>query len=152
MHKREDKGGGSKEVSKMNIVVDTNIIMSALIKESTTRKLILKSEHKLLLPALVIDELREHKEEILQKSGLNEQEYDRLTSILLKYVEIVPTEEVLPYKEEAIQIIGSIDEKDALFIATALAFNATVWSDDKHFKEQNAVKAVTTRELIDSEL
>ena len=43
--------------------------------------------------------------------------------------------------------MNEIDPDDVIFIATALAFNAIVWSDDIHFKMQNRVKSLTTDEM-----
>jgi len=58
----------------------------------------------------------------------------------LKYVRIIPTDVVVDYKKQAYEIIGYIDEDDVIFIATALAFNCPIWSEDKHFQKQNIVK------------
>ncbi|HID40035.1 MAG TPA: hypothetical protein EYP36_11045, partial [Calditrichaeota bacterium] len=38
---------------------------------------------------------------------------------------------------------------DVQFIAAALATKSTIWSDDKHFKKQDEVKILTTKELIE---
>jgi len=44
--------------------------------------------------------------------------------------------------------MGHIDENDVVFIATALAFNCSIWSDDKHFQKQNRVKIFKTSEFF----
>lgn len=50
-------------------------------------------------------------------------------------MKIIPTEYVIDFRKEANDIIGHIDEKDILFVATYLAFkDSVIWSDDKHFK------------------
>ena len=54
----------------MNIVIDTNIFISALIKDGLTRKLIVESEHNLLFPEFELDEIKNHKSYIIKKSGL----------------------------------------------------------------------------------
>ena len=38
-----------------------------------------------------------------------------------------------------------IDKEDVIFIATALAYNATIWSDDTDFQKQNKIKILTTK-------
>jgi len=55
---------------------------------------------------------------------------------------------IIKFKEEANEIMGNIDSDDVLFIATALAFNCPIWSEDKHFKQQDKVKVFTTKELL----
>ena len=42
-----------------------------------------------------------------------------------------------------------IDEKDVQFIALALSIkNDGIWTNDKHFKKQNAIKILTTHDII----
>ena len=89
----------------MNIVIDTNIIISALIKDGLTRKIILNCKDMLLFPEFEFEEIEKHKEEIIQKSGLSEDEFNELLDYLLKYVHIIKTIEVLKYREEAYKII-----------------------------------------------
>ncbi len=132
----------------MNIVVDTNIFMSALIKDSVTRNLIVNSKDNLLFPEFEFDEIEKHKEEILEKSQLSANEFDDLFSSLLKYVQVVKTGEVIDYRNQAFDIIGKIDKEDAIFIATALARNAIIWSDDADFKKQDKIRILTTKEMI----
>jgi len=134
----------------MNIVVDTNIFISALIKDSTTRNSIVNSKDNLLFPEFEFNEIEEHKEEILEKSQLSENEFNSLFSNLLKYVQIVKTKEIINYKKQAFDIIGKIDEDDVIFIATALAYNASIWSDDTDFKKQDKIKILTTKEIVET--
>lgn len=134
----------------MNVVIDTNVFISALIKDSMTRSLVVNSKHNLLFPEFEFEEINNHKEEILKKSGLSEDELQKLFSYLLKYVKIVKIKEILPYKNQAFDIIGNIDRDDVIFIATALAYNASVWSDDKDFKKQNKVKILTTKDIVEN--
>lgn len=132
----------------MNIVVDTNVLISALIKDSMSRWLIVNSSHNLLLPELEIEEIESHKQEILRKSNLSEKEFRSLLFDLLKYVKIIKTEQIINYKEEAFRIIGNIDKDDTIFFATALAFNCPIWSDDLHFKQQHKIKILTISDMI----
>ena len=67
---------------------------------------------------------------------------------LLKYVRVIPSEVIAGFYDSAFDIIGHIDEKDVQFVATALAFNCPIWSDDKHFKMQDEVKVYTTDEVV----
>ncbi len=46
------------------------------------------------------------------------------------------------------KIIGKIDKDDILFVATALAFNCPIWSDDKHFQKQKNVTVFTTKDIF----
>lgn len=132
----------------MNLVIDTNIFISALIKEGVTRKIITQSRINFLFPDYEFSEIKRRKDEIIKKSGLSEKEIDILLLRLLNYVKIIPFNISLKFKEQAEEIIGDIDRDDVVFIATALAFNSRIWSDDKHFKRQKAVEIFTTREVL----
>ena len=131
----------------MNIVIDTNIFISALIKDGLIRDLIVNSKINLLFPDFEFEEIRKYKKEIMLKSGQPEKEFNVLMLRLLNYVKIIPKEIFANFRDEACKIIGDIDYKDIPFIATALAFNASIWSDDKHFKKQNIIKVYTTKDM-----
>ena len=131
----------------MNIVVDTNIFISALINEGITRSVILTSGFNFLFPEFEFEEIFNHKLEILDKSGLNEEEFNVLLLGLLRKVKIIRTEKVVGYHSKAKKIIGHIDKDDVMFIATALAFGCGIWSDDKHFKMQKKVGVYTAKEM-----
>ena len=55
-----------------------------------------------------------------------------------------------PFKEQALEIIKEIDIDDVLFVACALAFpHSIIWSEDKKLKNQNQIKVLNTKEIID---
>jgi predicted nucleic acid-binding protein len=132
----------------MNLVIDTNIFISALIKNSSVREIIVNSGYNLLFPEFEFEEIRRHKQEIIKKSGSSEKEFDILLLRLLNYVKIIPANIILNYKRQAFEIIGRTDPDDIIFVATALAFNCPIWSEDKHFRKQNKIKIITTKDMI----
>lgn len=132
----------------MNIVVDTNIFISALIKESLTRYVIFTSKETFLFPEFEFLELKNHYSEIIDKSRLNEKEFLSLLRKLLGIVKIIRMKETFAYKERAKKIMDKIDLNDAPFIASALATKAVIWSDDRHFKKQNEVPTYNTKEML----
>ncbi len=132
----------------MIIVLDSNVFISALIKEGITRKIIVSCKERLVAPEYLFQEIRKHKNEILSKSKLAREDYMELISILLKYIVVIPDEVILPYREKALEIVQDIDKDDALFFATALAFdNSVIWSDDKKLKSQNIIRIINTEEI-----
>ena len=55
------------------------------------------------------------------------------------------------YREKmgsAFEIMKDIDEKDAPFLALAMQFSCPVWSNDRHFQRQTAVKVYTTGNIV----
>ncbi|MCX6706730.1 MAG: PIN domain-containing protein [Candidatus Woesearchaeota archaeon] len=134
----------------MMIIIDSNILFSALIKDSVTRKLILEYDGVFQFPEFIFEEMEKHKDELLNKSGLDEKSFNELLQLILKKVMIVPNDVLHPYKEEALEIVRQIDPDDAIFIACALAYpDSIIWSDDKKLKNQAKIKVINTQKIID---
>ena len=132
----------------MIIVIDTNILISALIRDSLTRRIIIGSGMNFVYPEISLHELRKYKEMILEKSGLTADEFNRLFEGILDYIVIVPTEVIREHLKEAKYIMLDIDPKDVVFVAAALSFeNPVIWSDDKDFERQDRIKIVKTKQF-----
>ncbi|MEK6900984.1 MAG: PIN domain-containing protein [Nanoarchaeota archaeon] len=134
----------------MKIIIDSNILFSALIKDSTTRKLILEYDDFFLFPSFIFEEMENHKQELMQKSKMDSGDFERLLQLLLKKCFIVPQEVLTTYREKALGIVQNIDPDDAVFIACAMAYpKSVIWSDDQKLKEQNEVKIINTTEMME---
>lgn len=131
----------------MKLVVDANILISALIKDSTTRALLFTLDNPLIAPGQLQEEVDKYRGLVQEKSGLPQEEVDRTIEKLFNQIEVIPRSEIEPYLDEARR--ETPDRDDAVFVATALAENAAVWSDDTDLQEQDLVPAVTTSELVD---
>ena len=132
----------------MILIVDSNILISALIKDSKTREIIVKADQRFLIPELVIEEVRKYKNLIIEKSGMSDEEYNQLFEKLLNYIELIPTEIIEKNLEEALAIMNDIDAKDAIFIAAALSYSGSkIWSDDKHFERQTRIQVFKTKDI-----
>lgn len=130
------------------IVIDSNVLVSALIKDSKTRQLILEYNGLFLFPSYIFEELQKHKEELRKKSKM--EGFETLLAILLKKVEIVPEERLKAHKKEAVELAKNIDLNDAVFFACALTHpGSIIWSDDKKLKNQNRIKIMNTTEMIE---
>ena len=68
----------------MKLVIDTNILISALIKRSATREILLFPTLEFLLPEYALEEINAHKGTISRHSGLNPDEIDVVLSIILE--------------------------------------------------------------------
>lgn len=133
----------------MKIIVDVNVVLSALIRDSTTRRIILTSNIDFYFPESSLHKIRKYKNYILEKSGLDEGSYYFILTNLFKHIRLVPDEDVLKNWDEAKKIMEKIDEEDVVFIAAALSFdNSVIWSDDAHFDKQNKVEVLKTRDMV----
>ena len=134
----------------MRLVVDTNRIIAALIKDSISRESIFHLNAQLIAIPLLKEEVLKHKSIIVEKAALSETTFDLILQKLYENMDGLDEEIPKKYREEAAKIMDKIDPDDTQFIAAALATNSDIWSDDTHFTKQNKVKVWTTKELIKS--
>lgn len=134
----------------MKLVVDTNIVLSALIKNSTTRSILQNPSHSFYLPEYAIEEVRKYFDLIQTKSGLTKKDLDLLFDVLLSNLKVVAMEEILRGFDEASDAMSNVDEKDVPFVALALSISCDgIWSNDGHLKEQKLVKVWNTAEIVE---
>lgn len=133
----------------MKYVVDANIILSALISDSMTRRLLVELEDDLLTPAYVHDEIGKYTEMVSEKSGLSPAEVEDLIEILFKRIDVVPRSVVLESLQEAARIMRDTDPDDAVYLAAALERDAQLWSDDGDYEEQDVVPVGTTGDIVE---
>lgn len=134
----------------MNLVVDANVIISALIADSKTRELIVTLEPTLLTPETIHDEIDNYRPLIVEKSGLSPERVQQFLDLLFQYIETVPASEFHPHIEQAETALSETDSDDVLYLACALARDAGIWSDDTDFDQQELVPVYTTAEVIAS--
>lgn len=133
----------------MKIIIDVNVLFSAMIRDSTTRTIIVKSGFDFYFPEPSLHKIRKYKEYILGKTGLCEKDYSQLLSLLFKYIKIIPTEQIAKSWDTAMQIMAHIDEEDVIFIAAALELTESlIWSDDKDFDKQQRIAVFKTHEIM----
>jgi predicted nucleic acid-binding protein len=132
----------------MRLVLDTNILIAALIKDSITRRILLLPDLEFLLPAFALDELEKHRGKIVRAARLKRDELDLLLTLLLTSVTVVPFERIAPYLPEADILIGVIDPDDVPFVALALAEDHDgIWSNDRAFERLPGIQCWTTPRL-----
>ncbi len=133
----------------MRLIVDTNIIISALVKDGLARAIMNNNLIEFHAPDYAINEVNKHMDEIIKKSKLDKSKIDLLFSLLMQNVDIVPEEIIKPKIDGAISIMKNVDINDAPILACALAIpNDGIWTEDKHLEKQNKAKVWKTRELI----
>lgn len=94
--------------------------VAALIKNSLTREILVHPEMEYIVSEFVFQEIELNKQEILQKSRLQEAEFELLLENLKDKLILVPDAEI-KHKNEALAIMWKIDINDAIFIALALS-------------------------------
>jgi len=133
----------------VKLIVDTSVLIAALMKKSTVRELLLNPLFEFYVPEYCIEEIERHVGEISERSGLSVENVYLLLGVLLASVQVVPAERFSKRIKEAEKIMDKIDMDDVPFIALALSFpNDGVWTEDRHFLKQRRVKVWRTRDLL----
>lgn len=129
----------------MDLVVDANVLFSALIKEGFTTELMFSDQIRLFAPEFLLEEFFKHENEILEKTKRNKDDFSDILEILKLIIKITPAEEFDIYTTEAEAI--SPDPDDVQYFALALKLQCGIWSNDKMLKEQNSVSVYSTEEI-----
>lgn len=128
----------------MDLVIDANILFSALLKDSTTSDILFK--HTLYAPEFIFEEFRKYKDYLKSKTKRSEEEFNDLFTLFERRVILIPKKEIDSFIVKAEMI--SSDPKDIAYFALALKIKCPIWSNDKELKKQQAVKIYSTEELI----
>ncbi|MEK6924260.1 MAG: PIN domain-containing protein [Candidatus Micrarchaeota archaeon] len=103
----------------MRLVVDTNVAVSAIVRNSTSRELLFHPALELYSPAFMFEELREHEPEVSRKAGISVQEFNGLLAALGKVIKALPSAAFLSFISDAKTIVA--DPDDLPFVAAAIA-------------------------------
>ncbi len=134
----------------MKFVLDTNILLKALIKDSTVRGIIIGPKHEFVIPEDAIEETRKYMSLIEEKSGLSKVEIDSVLEMLLADIQMISAHDILSVWKEAEEIMSPIDRNDTAFLAAAMSVTCDgIWSDDKHLTRQKKIKVWRTKDVIE---
>src|SRR3989338_8610780 len=132
----------------MKIVIDTNRIIAAFVKDGTTRKILLNKAFEFVTPDYTITEIDKHKEELQVKTGLDDSVFEVLLALIFENIKIIP---FLDYTGFVGICKGKISDPDDIpVLATALATRAQgIWVHDPHFLEQKRIKIFTNKDMLE---
>ena len=134
----------------MKIVMDINILISALLKDSKTRGIIKNSGLDFYFPEIAFHKIIKYKDYMIEKAQITEEDFILLLARLFSHIKLISRKEMLEQKIKAGESMKTIDEEDYPFVAAALSLgnDGVIWSEDKHFEKQNLVKVIKT-DIID---
>jgi len=119
----------------MRVVIDTNIIFSALISSGSIIPEIIIAPYgnfRFYTSEYLFDELEEHKIKLQKASKLTENEIDRAKIKLFKYISIISLDII---QQEIWQVAEAltfdIDPDDISFVALSIFLDAYLWTGDK---------------------
>ncbi|MCA1761189.1 MAG: putative toxin-antitoxin system toxin component, PIN family [Bacteroidales bacterium] len=119
----------------MKVVVDTNIVFSAILNsQSWIGQILLHSGNSIRFysPGFLKKEIKNHKTKIKHFTKLPNDEIDELINLLYSKIHFI--EETLIPKETLLiadKLTRPVDFDDAVFIALAMHLNCKLWTGDK---------------------
>jgi len=128
------------------LVIDANILFSALIKNRLTSKLLFEEDFILYAPEFIVEEIQKYENFLLKKTSRTKEGFIQIIHILKEIITVIPKEEYSNFIEEAEKF--SPDEKDAIYLALALKLKCAIWSNDKKLKQQDRIKIFSTEDLV----
>lgn len=134
------------------LVVDVNVIFSALISHGDSSKVFTKNvEEKtfsFIAPEYILIEVGKHTTEIAQRSNLPLDEAQRDLDFITKNIFLIPEMEYVDKINEAKEILKE-HRKDVPYLALALKFNCGIFSGDKVFKELCPDRVKNPKEILE---
>jgi putative PIN family toxin of toxin-antitoxin system len=117
----------------MIIVIDTNIMFSALLKENNKlRDIILSKENHIYAPSKMLDELLSHFDKVLKYTKIDKTKFFSFYFELIKDIDFID-DNIIPNEiyQTAYHLCCEYDEDDTPFVALALYLDAKLFTGDK---------------------
>jgi predicted nucleic acid-binding protein len=127
----------------MKIVVDSNIVFSALLSKDNVQKLILtNNSFQIFSCNFLFVEIFKHKSKIENLSRLDETSILEQLELIMRYVNF-KSENIIPasFFKQAFNLCKDVDPKDTPFVALSLVLDCKLLTSDKklfnHLKKHN---------------
>jgi predicted nucleic acid-binding protein len=131
------------------LVVDTNILIAAMLKDSTARKILLSAPIDFYVPEFAFEEIEEHINELSNKNKLPADTNREVLDIIRGHLHIVKKEDIENVYSEAEEIMKDIDVDDSACLAAALSMECDgIWSHDRHLTKQDRVRIWLIKDLV----
>ncbi len=147
----------SQEACQVKIVVDTNIVFSAILNSTSRIGQILitsKTNFQFYSCVFLKTELSKHKKKLLKLTKLTSEELEELQELIIDNIAFIH-ESLLPENTiiAAEKLLTDIDKNDAVFVALTKNLKAKLWTGDKELIKGLKLKkfedVITTGELLD---
>ena len=133
----------SRSNAPQAVVVDTNILFSALLAPDTpyARTLLTDTNYIYYICETVIVEVFEHRDKLLKISKLSLDDLLVLYHLLLRQLTLFKESLIkAEHKQRAMDLCARVDPEDAIHVALAFELDALLWTGDKklrdHLREQ----------------
>jgi len=133
------------------IIIDTNVLLSFLLTNGITRRIIAENPDVFITPEYCFEELWEHRDR-WNKNALPDSELLNIVNDVKRlFVMAVPCDVYDPYISDGEKLTD--DKEDAPIIALALSVdNEGVWTyNTKHFRQEvfgERIRVLSTKDVI----
>ena len=116
----------------VDLVADTNIVFSALVKRGKIRRIILEEELlKLHIPEELAGEIHRHADKLTSYLSLSINDIHKLIDGFIEEATITHRrEEYRHMLEKALSLVDKVDPTDAPFVALAMHLEIPLWTGD----------------------
>lgn len=140
----------------MKIIVDTNIVFSAILNTgSKIGDLLMNSESIFEFSSVMYlkEEIKNHEEKLMTISGLTQDEIEQSTEQIFSCIKFI-SEEIIPFEvwQKAARLVRDVDMDDIAFVALSEYEDIKLWTGDKELIAGLTVKGfkrcISTEEMI----
>lgn len=115
----------------MHVVIDSNIIFSALISGDWRYIELVKKIH-FYLPDFALMELEKYEEVILNKRKLPISDFRTFVKNLFEEISVIPKFAIRKASyDKALALCNDVDPKDTPFVALAIEYSFPLWTNDQ---------------------
>lgn len=122
----------------MNIVVDTNIVFSAMwnTNGNIANILLRRTSLNLYAPTYLLLELSNHQDKISKGLGINQEQFLELQHIATRRITFIDEVQISPNNwMKAEKLTTNIDMDDIAFVSLALELKCALWTGDKRLSK-----------------
>ena len=131
----------------MRIIVDANIIFSAILNTNSKIGDVLLNSHNIfefVAPRFLKEEIRKYHNKILHISGYSNSELSEIEDKVYKPISFLSEVHIpLTIRVSSEHLVKEIDPKDVIYIAFARHFRCKLWSGDKALRNGLIKKGFT---------
>src|SRR3989338_10266824 len=85
----------------MKLVIDSNVFFAALLKDSNVRVVLFYGNYEFFIPAYVLQEFKEHEDELLGKTTYSREELTLIASSILQIISLIDDASIQSVMEQA---------------------------------------------------
>jgi predicted nucleic acid-binding protein len=127
---------------KKVIIIDTNLIFSALLSSSSQiREVLLDDSYTFYAPNFIIAEVFKHQRKMLKYTKLDEIDFFTYFNAIIENVSFIPLDFIsITSRQKAYDLCKGVDLKDIPFVALSIEFQAPLWTGDNKLKKGLSTK------------